>query len=387
MSSIRPSDDAPAPAGGPPPPSSPPRRRGLVGILLWAAVGLTLAAVFAVAILVPKPAEKKVEKVQKSVPVHTVSARADGFTDILELPGKVEPRVAATLAAEKPGRIMSVEVDRGDRVRAGQVVVKLDGEAWEARLRQAEVEQRDAAREFARVEDLKKTGAVSQSGLDAAEARRDRAAAALADARVQVRQCQVVSPVDGEVTDRFVEAGEHAAEGGPVIRVVDISTVKVVFDLPERVVSELKTGRPVTFTVDGLGAASRTADVSFVSAEADPRSNTYRVEARLPNPGGVLRAGMIARVRVERPVAPGHVAVPLAAIIPRRGEHIVFVAAGGRAIRRTVTLDRIAGGMAVLSAGVAAGEQVISDGHRGLIDGVAIEVSAGEAPAAPGTGS
>lgn len=380
-----PSGDAEPAAGTPPVVPSWWRRHG-VGVVLWTLVAVVAAAVVAAIILAPKRKETAVETARKAVPVQTMTARADGFTDLLELPGRIEPRTAATLAAEKPGRIVAVEVDRGDRVKAGQVLVRLDREAWDARLRMAEVELREAVRDLARIEELRKTGAVSLSDHDAAAARRDRADAALADARAQVRQCEVVSPVDGEVTDKLVEAGEHATEGRAVIRVVDIASVKLVFDLPERAAADVVPGRQLTFTTEGVDASVRTAAVSFVSAEADPRSNTFRVEAQVPNPGGALRAGTIARVRVERPVAPGHVAVPLAAVVPRRGEHVVFVAAGGRAVRRVVTLDRIAGGQAILSGGVAAGEAVVVDGHRGLADGVELQVVEGS-PAAAGAGS
>ncbi len=387
MSDLPSADGAPVhPAAETPVPASW-WRRHRAGVILWTLVAVVAAAIAGAIVLAPPPPPPLAEAPRKPVPVHTRMARADGFTDVLELPGRIEPRIAATLAAEKPGRIVAVEADRGDRVKAGQVLVRLDREAWEARLRQAEVEQREARRDLSRIEDLRKTGAVSQSDYDAAEARRDRADASLADARAQVRQCEVVSPVDGEVTDRLVEAGEHATEGRAVIRVVDISSVKVVFDLPERAAGDVAAGRPVAFAVDGAGGGVWTAVVSFVSAEADPHSNTFRVEARLPNPGGVLRAGMIARVRVERPVPPGHVAVPLAAVIPRRGEHVVFVVAGNHAVRRVVTLNRIAGGQAVLSAGVAAGEAVVVDGHRGLMDGVEVERVDDGSPSAPGAGS
>lgn len=375
-------------SGDPDPAVTPPAswwRRHWAGVLLWTLVAVVAGLIAAAIALAPARVEPEVEVVPKTVPVQTMMARADGFTDLLELPGRIEPRTAATLAAEKPGRIVAVEVDRGDRVKAGQVLVRLDHEAWDARLRLAGVEVREAARDLERIGGLKKTGAVSQSDYDAAEARRDRAEASLADAKAQVRQCEVASPIDGEVTDKLVEAGEHATEGRAVIRVVDVSEVKLVFDLPERAAADVAPGRRLTFTADGVDAVVRTAAVSFVSAEADPRSNTFRVEARLPNPGGVLRAGTIARVRVERPVAPGHVAVPLAAVVPRRGEHVVFVAVGGRAVRRVVTLDRIAGGQAVLSAGVAAGEAVVVEGHRGLTDGVGVKVVEG-APAS-GAGS
>ena len=385
MSYDRSASGDPDPDPVPPPASASWWRRHRAGVLLWTLVAVVAGSIVVAIALTPPRGEAEVKAERKPVPVQTMTARADGFTDLLELPGRIEPRMAATLAAEKPGRIVAVEVDRGDRVKAGQVLVRLDRDAWDARLRMAGVELREAVRDLERIGGLKKTGAVSQSDYDAAEARRDRAEASLADAKAQVRQCEVVSPIDGEVTDKLVEAGEHATEGRAVIRVVDVSEVKLVFDLPERAAADVGPGRRLTFTAEGVDAAVRTAAVSFVSAEADPRSNTFRVEARLPNPGGVLRAGTIARVRVERPVAPGHVAVPLAAVVPRRGEHVVFVVVDGHAVRRIVTLDRIAGGQAVLSGGIAAGESVVVDGHRGLADGAAVKVVDGSPVAGAGS--
>lgn len=359
--------------------------RRTVGILLWILAVATLAAIVLIALFVPRPAEPEIDAPIRSEAVRTLPATDRGVSDYLELPGRIEPVMSAVLAAEKPGRIVGLSADRGDRVSAGQVLVRLDGEAWAARLRLAEIELREAIRDLNRTKDLMKSGALPQSAMDAAQARMDLAEASLADARVQVRQCDVIAPANGVVVDRMVEVGEHAMEGQPVMRIVDIETVKAVFDLPERAVGDLAPGGRVRISVDGLGGATSTAEVSFVSADADPRSNTYRVEARMPNPDLRLRGGMIVRVGVEREAPPGLVAVPLAAVIPRRGEHSVYIAVDGHAEHRTVTLDRIVGEMAVLSAGVAAGEPVIIEGHRNLADGANITVlddgpAAGDGP-------
>jgi len=356
------------------PAGRPPSARRRAGLLLWVLAAAALAAIVLIAILWPDPVKTEVDAPVRAEAVRTRPATARGVTERLELPGRLEPVMAAVLAAEKPGRVTEITADRGDTVDAGQVLVRLDNEAWTARLRLAEVELREAKRDADRAGELIKTGALPQSALDAARARLDLAEASLADARVQVRQCDVVAPSAGVVVDRMIEVGEHAMEGRAVLRMVDIDTVKAVFDLPERAIGDLTPGDRVRIAIDGLGGAVSTAEVSFVSADADPRSNTYRVEARLPNPGRRLRGGMIVRVGVERAAPPGRVAVPLSAVIPRRGEHSVYIAVDGHAEHRTVTLDRIVGDMAVLSAGVADGEPVIVEGHRNLTDGAAITV-------------
>ncbi len=339
------------------------------------------ALVVAVAALWPRRTEPTVEIPPRRVPVRVSPAVADGVRDVLDLPGRVEAIYAATLGAERAGRIVDIAADRGAQVRAGAVLARVERAVWDARRQQAEVELREAERDLARREALAQAGSIAAYELDAARARVDRARATLAEAAEYVRQCTLLAPADGEITDRFVELGEHVAEGQPIMRVVDVSKVRVIVDVPERRVRDVLVGVTVRVIADDVLQHATTAVVEIVSVEADPRSRTFRGEIRLDNPGRRLRAGQIVRVEVDRPMPPGWVAVPVEAVIPRRGEYILFVAADGRAVRRRVELERIARGSAVLSAGVAPGESVIIEGQRDLTDGSPIEIVAAPEPA------
>ncbi|MCX7817609.1 MAG: efflux RND transporter periplasmic adaptor subunit [Kiritimatiellae bacterium] len=344
-------------------------------------IALLLAAMIgAVALLLPRQTEPRPATPPRTVPVRVVTATSDGVRDVLDLPGRVEAIYAATLAAERAGRVVQVAVERGDRVRAGAPVARVAATLWEARRDQAAVELREAERDLRRREALAESGAIAPHELDAARARADRARAAFAEAEEYVRQCTVTAPSDGEITERLVEPGEHVAEGQAVARLVDVSNVRIVVEVPEQRVDEVTPGTPVRVVVGDPPLLVRTGQIAAVAAEADPRSRTFRAEIRLDNRERRLRAGQIVRVEVDRPMPAGWVAVPLPAVIPRRGEHVVFVATGGHAERRRVELERIAGGFALLSAGVVAGESVVIEGQRDLADGTAVEIVAEGTP-------
>lgn len=351
----------------------PPHRRRPIHPAWWVVIVLIAVIVGSIRFL-PRRTERVVETIYRRVPVRVVPATASGIRDFLEMPGRVEAIYAATIAAERAGRIVEIAVDRGDRVQAGTTIARVASAAWEARREQAEIELREATRDLARREALARTGAIAPHELDAARARCDRAKAGLAEASEYLRQCTLVAPVAGEITDRFVELGEHVAEGQAIVRIVDVCSVRVIVDVPESRVNDIPVGTPARILVRETPEGLRTASVSFVSTEADARSRTFRAEIRLDNADRWLRAGQFVRVEVDRTMPAGWIAVPLSALIPRRGEYVLFVVTDGRAERRQVELERIAGDFALLSSGVAVGDLVVVEGQRDLADGMNVDV-------------
>lgn len=363
------------------PTPQPPRRRA--GIVLTIAVFAAILAVVLMIVFLKKPKEKDLSVPEREHPVRVVVVSGEPARDPIEIPARIEPAYDATLGAEKPGRIEEIAVERGDRVAAGAALARIDARAWEARRRQAEVERDIAARELARWTELQASGAVSGSDFDAVRARAERAEAALADATAMVEQCVVRAPVAGVVTERWAEPGEHANEGLRLLQLTDLSTFKVVADVPEREIGGPAVGDEIEFTLDRFPGETFRARIVFVSPTARRDTLTFRVEASAPNPNERVPGGAIARLRWPRQAVPGWLSVPLSAVIPRRGEHIVFIAGpDGRAIRREVVLEYVAGDRAVVSAGLTAGERLVVEGQRTLADGAKTRILDDEPPAA-----
>ena len=137
------------------------------------------------------------------------------------------------------------------------------------------------------------------------------------------------------------------------------------------------------FTLAALPGREFTGATTFVSSQADRASNAFAAELEADNADGALKAGMIAQVALVRKEREGALVVPLAAVVPRKGEHYVFAAVDGRAVRKRVRIAALTGHEAVLESGVAPGDRIVVEGHRGLQDGMKV-AEAGETPAAAG---
>jgi len=344
------------------------RKYGAAAILLWSVVGAVAAAIVLFAVF-RKPREEPSPETEKPVPVRVERIEPRRVAERMTVPGFVTAFVAAELSPEKAGRVVEVNVEKGDRVGTGDVLLRVDDRLWEVARERAEIEAREAAKDYARWQELEKTGAVSESDFDAVKRRHDLAQAGLREASVQVAQCEVRSPFTGLVDDRRVELGEYVQEGVPVFTVVDVDRVKVTLDLPERDVFSVGSGDRIPFTASVLPGQTFTGTVSFVAMTASRESNSFRIELAAANPDGVLRPGMIVEVSLVRRIVADAVVVPLNAVIAVKGEHVVFVEQDGRAERRVVRIDSISGHEAILASGVSLGDRLIVEGHRALQDG------------------
>lgn len=345
--------------------------------LAWGALVIVVALIFAMPML-KKPEEKKVVEPEKPVAVRTLTIELRTVEDALLLPARVEPLQEANLAAERAGRVVELLADKGQAVEAGQVLLRLDGRLWEAARQRAEIEERDASRDLKRWKELEKTGAVSGSEFESIQRRQESARIALDEAEVMLSQCEVRSPFAGVLVARQVEVGDYANEGQVVLRVIRLDQVKLTFDVPEQDIGSLLLGQKKTFTLAVLPGREFTGEITFVSSQAARESNSFPVELKVDNADGALKAGMIAQVALVRREREGAVVVPLAAIVPRKGEHYLFALENGHAIRKRVQIAALMGHEAVLESGVAAGDQIVVEGHRGLQDGMAVSVGGAE---------
>lgn len=340
-------------------------------VIVWCCVLLVVAAIVLLA-LMEKPEEETPDAEEKPVAVRTMRIEARRLPDVLVVPGRLEPVSDVVVAAEKGGRIVDANLEKGDSVTEGDIIAKIDDRLWQATLNQAEIELREAVKERKRWEALKSSGAVSTSEFERIQTRLDLAEVALEQAKVHLSQCSFRCPVQGVVEDRYVDVGEYVAEGQPVGRVVDASTLKLVSDIPEKDVLAISQGDSIPFTVASLPGGAFTGKVSFVASTGSPGSNSYKTELIVLAESGRLKPGMIAELSATRRIREDAIVVPLVAVVPKKGEHIVFVSNGSRAEARSVNLETIIGREAVLSEGVEVGDKMVVEGQRTLHDGALI---------------
>ncbi|MEN8254560.1 MAG: efflux RND transporter periplasmic adaptor subunit [Verrucomicrobiota bacterium] len=349
------------------------RKQASAQIILLATLGLV--AVLIVLMVLFKPNDKELpEAKEAAVTVSILTVHPTNTADMVHLPALVAANVDAKLAAEKAGRIVEIHVDRGDRVEKGQLLLQIDDRVWQANLKQANSAAEDARKNHERFKQLQASGAVAESEFDAIERAFIQTESMAEEARINIEQCRVVSPITGTVNDRFVEVGEYVQPGAPVFQVVDTATVKIILQIPEKDIYSIRPGDRMGFGIQPLPNHTFEGVVSFVAAQADGRNNAFRTEVAVDNPDGTLRPGMIAQVEFKRGENQNMVSLPMSAVLPSKGDHIVYLAKDGQAIRRKVQIETITRKRALISKGLEEGDLVIIEGNRTLSDGQRIEI-------------
>jgi RND family efflux transporter MFP subunit len=278
-------------------------------------------------------------------------------------------------------------VDKGDAVKAGQELARLDCTPYadeRAKLdeaaRQAEARQRFAAQTAERLRPMAQQNFVGAQDLAQAESEAASSAAALAHAQASVKEaqhklgyCVLTAPFSGSVTLRYVDPGALVGPGTPVVQVVDGSAMRVMVNVVERDLGQVKVGQEATLTVDAYPGRSFRGRVQRVVNAVDPRSRTMLTEVDIPNPDGALKPGMFGRVAITVATHAGALVAPARALQVTEDGTFAFVVEGTTARRRKLRLAYDDGDEVEVLSGLAPTDQLVVSGQDLLGEGVTVE--------------
>jgi len=317
---------------------------------------------------------------ERVVNVEALEVGTEPFDVALVVTGEVRPDRDVTVSSEESGVIRELLVDRGSRVAAGQSIARIDDRVLRAQHEQARAEA-DLARETWQRQ--KRLWEQDQIGTELSylqaryAAERTEANARMLEARLE--RTVVSAPVAGTIEDRFVEVGSMVAPGVPVARIIDADPLKVEAGVPERYAGEIRTGGPafVSFESDALGEVAGRLD--FVGGAVEEQSRTFPVEVRIPNPGGRLKPGLVARVRLSRGSLEQAVLVPRDAVLRSENGYVVYVVVeeAGRTVAHARPVTTGAGSVrrTVITDGLEPGDRVIIVGQQQVAHGDIVRVT------------
>lgn len=303
------------------------------------------------------------------VQVQTATRKSHAATE--EVVGTVRAKLHATLEAKVSGRINKLPVIMGQRVKAGELVARVDAAEIKARLEQAEASQEQAERDWKRVSALFAKQAVTRAEYDAAQSRNLVAKGTAEEARAMMRYAEILAPFDGVVTKKWAEVGDLAAPGKPIISMEDPSALQLEADVPQAIASSIQRKSHLVVRVDGL-SGELTGTVSEIAPAADSVSRTVRVKVDIPAQPG-LSSGQFARLSVS--VGENNaLRVPVSAVVERGQLEIVFVVADQHAQLHLVKTGKRIGKEIEILSGLNAGDVVVIEGASELTEGQLVEV-------------
>ncbi|HSR38346.1 MAG TPA: efflux RND transporter periplasmic adaptor subunit [Phnomibacter sp.] len=311
----------------------------------------------------------------KLIAIDTIALQ--DFSHFIELQGKVDAdNISYVTPRGGPGQVQAIYVVKGQMVKKGQPILKLDDRIIRQQKEQLLTQLNFAKDILKRREDLWKQNIGSEVELLSARNNVTQIERQLSTLNEQMEMTNVTAEVSGVVDDVMVKVGE-IFQGGPQIRIVNTSSLKVVTDVPENYLSKVGKGSKVEVNVPDINK-SFNSSISFVSASINPASRGFSTEAKLPS-DAALKPNQIALVRILDYAAPNVVVVPINVIQTDEKGKFVFVATKENgemtARKKPVTIGMVQGDRVEIKSGLSQGETLITEGFQGLYDGQKVSTS------------
>lgn len=311
--------------------------------------------------------------------------------------GQLAPAREATVRAQVGGSIVTLTVDKGQSVGAGQIVAKINARdldeamnSAQAAVRSAENSLKVAQSEQARTASLVKGGALAARDLEqannmvtGAEAQVAAAKARQGSVRQQLDDLNVRAPFAGVVSDRPAHQGDVVAPGTPIVTIIDPSSMRLEALVRADEIEQVRTGAVVPFRVRGYPSQTFSGRVDRLSPTADPVTRQVTIFVTIPNPGftrasntgGKLIAGLFAEGRVNAESRQA-IVVPASAVDETGASPTVTRITNGKAERVTVTLGvrQTDNETIEIIKGVAVGDVVILGSSKAVTPGTAVNV-------------
>ena len=319
-----------------------------------------------------------------AVPVEVAATQRAEMAALYSGTAPVESDRKAFVMPKVQGEIRQVLADEGERVRAGQVLARLDGDKLRLEVALNEATMRKLERDYNRNLELQQKGLVSATAIDNLKYELEAAKANWELARLQLSYCDIRSPIDGTVTQRLdvVKVGNTVTPVGGVIEsgqsslfvVEDLDTLMLRVNVPERELAKLSVGQVAQLTFDAVPNHVFEGKIELISPYVSADTATFTVRIRVTKTDGLLRPGMFARVAIVYERKPDALQIPRTALLDGDGPPKVFVVKDGKALERAVKLGLSNGAWIEVTDGLKDGEQVVVVGQGAVKPGAAARV-------------
>ncbi len=236
------------------------------------------------------------------------AAKGASTSAAISLPAEIRPYQQAVLTAKVAGYLRTLPVDKGDKVRAGELIADIEVPELVADRAQFKAQVDVARLDYDRVQQAIKSAPdlVTPQNVDQALGKLQVAQAQLDRVNTLLRYARITAPFSGTITARYVDPGAFIPvpsssdpKSGAIVSLMDFSKVRVQIPVPEDEASKIVKGTPATFTVQGLPTRIFHASITRVSYALEQGSKTMLAEIEMENPGGLLRPGMYASVQLS----------------------------------------------------------------------------------------
>ena len=361
----------------------------------WA-IPLLLIAVVAIAakvhLLPAGNAQSPLSAAKSAVSVSTAPSSLLSTVPKLVLTGSLEGQTSAAISAKISGRIQAVLVEDGQKVVAGQPLVRLESTELANSVRiandsvnKAQANFDNAKADYDRYYTLFEKNAVSKQQLDSietklkiAQAELSSASANLGNANQQFGNSEIIAPVAGVIANKAATVGQVVGAGAALMNVENIDSLYAVVNIEQKNLAMVQTGSRATIVVDTYPDKTFTGVVETVNPVAGSASRMFRTKIKLDNTEDLLKPGMFIKVELATGVEAQVLTVPQSAVFQKQGLYYVYITENNKAVRRQVEVGELHENRIEIKKGLDAGQPVIINNVTILKDGDPVQVAGKE---------
>jgi membrane fusion protein (multidrug efflux system) len=319
--------------------------------------------------------------------VVAAEAKRQPIAETLAVVGSLAANEFVEVKSETEGTVAEILFQEGQPVTKGALLIRLDETKFTASLAEAEANLKMSQTTFDRNKQLLAGKLISQQEYDQT-ASMLQANLATVELRKRLWQdARIYAPFSGIVGARSISPGQVISKNSTFTWLVDLDTVKAEFNVPERIVGEVKTGQAIELKVAAFPKEKFKGEVYFLAPQVDPTTRTLLMKARIPNADHKLKPGMFANLDLTLTLRDEAIIIPESALMTTGDRTAVYViAADGTAQMRPVKVGLRTPGQIEIVNGVQAGEKVVAEGVQKVRPGGPVKAMGEEAQLKPNSG-
>jgi RND family efflux transporter MFP subunit len=293
--------------------------------------------------------------------------------------GTFTPYNDVVLKAETTGRIESLHFKEGDRVAANQKLFTIYNREQTAKVKKAEASLKLGQNMLKRKEPLNKKGFATVQELEKAETQVESDEAELALAKEDLAKTEILAPFEGVLSNRQVCKGAYVSNGDELVRIQDLTPIRLTFQVPQKEIPNIKVGDKVTATTDVYPHKTFEGKVEAIEPSVNEETRSVTVYATFGNDEELLIPGLYGRAQLKTSLnKSSSLYIPEQALVVRPDGIYVYKKVGDKAVLTKITVGTRLEDQAQVLAGLKKGDEIVLEGQDKLHDGSLIAVNNGQ---------
>lgn len=322
-----------------------------------------------------KAESNKIDKTSdKSINVHVAEIKQTQFIEYISVTGVVKPFASSKVSAAEGGLIEEFFKNKGAYVKKGELIARLKNDVQKAAMEAAFAQYQLSDANFQRQEEVFNKQINSEIQYLNAKFNRDAAKANYELAKAHYENTFIKNPISGYIDHKFLELGEMATPGMPIVNVVDVTNIKISAGVAERYLRDIKLGSNANISFSIFPGEKFKGRVSYVSPSVNVDNRTFEIEILMSNPSSKLKPEIVADMNIQKSKYDKAIVINQSFITSSDLGQVVFIEKDGLVEMKKITIGAKSGNEVMITNGLEVGDRLITVGYQDVVQGEKVNV-------------